>query len=391
VLYNAGVLPVLLTSRPSHRFADAPRARRTRAALLLLSLVGLGAVLTGTAHAQRAHEVGPGQTFAAIARRYHVSVWDLAFENRLTPTSNLRAGQTLTIPPRGMTYVRPGQTLSHVASAHGCSVEELQHINGLRNSAQVRAGSRIKLPGFMRELRETALDRDWGEPEAPGFVRLLSRTGSAVEVEMVDRDGRVRLKGLRALAELMRRHEDDPAQSAHPRLAVLLSKISDHFGGREIRVVSGFRDARGNTRETSRHTQGRAADIQVAGVSRLAVFEYCRSLVQTGCGLYPKSGFVHVDVREHHAQWVDWSSAGRKPRYGTLTRAYRRRERAQPNRPRVGRRVTRPDELPLIVEVVNRTNTVVRVADERVVDEAPADSLFGAVAGTAHADAVGEP
>jgi uncharacterized protein YcbK (DUF882 family) len=343
---------------------------------LLFVLCLLGAP-GSRARAQRSHEVKAGQTFAAIARRYQVNVWDLALENGLEPTSKLRVGQALTIPPRGVTFVRPGQTLSHIARAHGCSVDALQRLNGLRGSTRVRAGSRLKLPGFAKERdEEGAIDRDWGEPVNPGFVKLHGRIGD-VEVEMVDREGKVRLKGLRALAQSMRRSEDESPQSVHPRLAMLLSKMSDHFGGRAIRIISGFREAGGYTSEGSRHTQGRAADIQVPGVPRRAVWEYCRSLARTGCGLYPHSVFVHVDVREHAVQWVDWSTPGEKSRYGTLDRAYRRRELKQPNRPRVGRRVTRPDDVPLRVEVVNRYNAIVRVADEQAESEGMAVAADG--------------
>jgi len=337
---------------------------RTLPALLVAGL--LLVTTADRAHAQRAHEVRPGQTLSSIAKRHGVDLWDLALENDMQPTSPLRAGQTLRVPQRGVTYVRPGQTLSHIARTHDCSVQTLQRLNGLGSSERVRAGSVIRLPGF-EPPQAAAIDRDWGPPKAPGWVKLDGRTGSA-EVEMIDVDGNVRLKGLRALGAVMQRNESGTAQGAHPRLAMLLSKISDHFGGQPIRVISGFREAGGYTRESSRHVQGRAADIQVAGVPHRAVFEFCRSLPQTGCGYYPRSVFVHVDVREHHAQWVDWAEPGGRARYGTLERPYKRRERDRPNRPRVGRHVSRPDALPLIVEVVNKQNAVVRVADERSID-----------------------
>lgn len=346
------------------------------------------AIPVARARAQRAHEVQAGQTFSSIARQHRVSVWDLALENRMEPTSQLRAGQTLSVPQRGVTYVRPGQTLSHIARAHGCSVATLQRMNALQGSGNVRAGSRIQLPGFM-PAESAAIDRDWGVSERPGWVVLQGRVAGAapqtVAVELVDAGGQVRLKGLRALGAAMRRDEQGPAQSVHPRLAVLLSKIADHFGGRAIRVVSGFREAGGYTRESSRHVQGRAADIQVAGVPHRAVFEYCRSLVQTGCGYYPQSVFVHVDVREQHAQWVDWSAPGMRARYGTLERPYRRRERKSRERPHIGRRVSRPEEVPLLVEVVNKHNHVVRVADERApVPGAPAETQDAIDDGTEH-------
>jgi uncharacterized protein YcbK (DUF882 family) len=336
-------------------------------------VIGLLAMLPAAAVAQRAHEVRPGESFSAIARRHKVDVWDLALENDMEPKSPLRAGQTLRVPQRGTTYVRPGQTLSHIARAHDCSVEALQRLNGLRGSDRVRAGSVIRLPGF-QPVEAQAIDRDWGEPQARGWVKLDGRNASA-EVEMVDANGKVRLKGLRELGAVMQRHEDGTPKSVHPRLAMLLSKISDHFGGRPIRVISGFREAGGYTQESSRHLQGRAADIQVAGVPHRAVFEFCRSLRQTGCGYYPRSVFVHVDVREQHVQWVDWSEPGGRARYGTLDRPYKRRERARRDRARIGRKVSRPDELPLVVEVVNKQNAIVRVADERPLDQHAVESL----------------
>jgi uncharacterized protein YcbK (DUF882 family)/LysM repeat protein len=352
--------------------------------VMLAALCVAGVGLSSPAAAQRAHEVGSGDTMSALARRYRVDVWDLALANDMQPDSTLRAGQQLTIPPRGVTYVRPGQTLSHIARAHDCSVEALQRVNGLRGDTRLRAGSRLDLPGFAPKTSDRGTGsalrggaswgealREYGPPEQPGVVTLQGRTGAAI-VEMVDAQGRVRLLGVRTLAELMRRDMDEAAGSVHPRLAVLIAKISDRFGGREIRLVSGFREARGFTRRTSRHTQGRAVDLQVVGVPPRAVFEYCRSLAQTGCGLYPRSTFVHVDVRENNAQWVDWSGHGRRARYGTLQRPYRRGEARRQDRPRLGRQVTRPAEVPLIFSVVNKHNAVVRMVDERV-NEAPLD------------------
>ncbi len=330
------------------------------AAACVLQCFVLGAS-AGVASAQRMHTVRAGETLSAIAHHYHVQIGDLAAANRLKHAQVLRAGEALRLPERGVTYVRPGQTLSHVAKMHDCTVAELRHLNRLRSAADLRAGERLILPGYMPAA---ARERDWGDPERRGTVTFLGQHGQVVRAELVDTEGRVRLKGLRALAQQMGRG-DDASRHVHPRLALLLANISDHFGGRPIHVVSGFREARGYTRDTSRHVAGRAADIQIAGVPERAIWDYCRSLVQTGCGFYPHSVFVHVDVRVRAAQWVDWSRPGKRPRYGTLRRPYRRRERHSPTRPRVGRDVTRPEAVPLTVQVVNRHNDVVRMVDER--------------------------
>jgi hypothetical protein len=164
----------------------------------------------------------------------------------------------------------------------------------------------------------------------------------------------------------MRRHEEDRAELPHPRLVRLLAAISDHFGGRDLVLVSGRRDAVGFTQETSRHVSGSATDIRVDGIPRRALWDFCRSLSSTGCGYYPRSTFVHVDVRDRAAQWVDWSRPGRRPQYGNLTGPWRRacmRRGARADGPcsREGRNVTRPDLVPIDVELTARARALMPV------------------------------
>jgi len=327
---------------------------------LAVAMLLLSWSLPQPASADRLHRVKRGQTLSRIAKRYRINVMDLALANRIKPKKPLRLGQELMIPPRGVTFVRPGQTLSHIARAHRCSIGELKRINRIRKSTRLRVGMRIKLPGY-----DGAEDKpqDWGKPERPGVVKLR-RGGDTAAVPLVDGQGRVYDSGLATLGAMMRRHEADAQRAAHPRLARLLATISDHFGGREVSLISGFRASGGYTRQTSRHIHGRAADIRVAGVSRRLVWEYCRSLANTGCGYYPRSTFVHVDARPRHGQWVDWSRPGKRRRYGTLRRPYSKRMRRNPKRPRVTRKVRHPDAVPLRLEVVDDAGLVLRVSDE---------------------------
>lgn len=312
----------------------------------LLTCLALGATPT-SALAQRSHTVRSGQSLSRIARRYRVSVWNLALANEMRPNRTLRPGQVLRVPSRTVVYVRPGQTLSHIARENECTVNDLARANRMRSTTSLRVGRRLVLPGHEEVASRP---RDWGTPDEPGTVSLRRRD-ERQSVRLVDEGGRVPRSGLNALGLAMRRHEDDTVVQPHPRLARLLAAISDHFGGREVTVVSGFREAGGYTRESSRHVAGRATDIRVRGVSKRELWDFCRSLSHTGCGYYPRSSFVHVDVRDANNQWVDWSRPGQRSRYGTLRRPYRRRERRSSSRPRVTRRITRPDLVPAEVEV----------------------------------------
>lgn len=347
-----------------------------RERLWILVLVGCAFFALAPEHAaaQRQHRVRSGDSLARIARRHHVSVWDLALANELRPTSVLRPGDVLTVPPRGVTYVRPGQTLGEIAREHDTSVEELRRLNrSLRRRSTIRPGQRLILPGY--QPAEAAPQRSYGPPPDPGLVHIR-RHDERVPVRLLDAERRVTREGLEQLARLMRRHEEDEPELPHPRLVHLLAAISDHFGGREITLVSGRRNVGGYTRESSRHVSGQATDIRVAGVPNRALWDFCRSLAQTGCGYYPRSTFVHVDVRERPAQWVDWSRPGRRPVPGNLRGAFRRacRRRSANPRPacaREGRRVTREELVPLVVELTEEARALMPAVPELTPGEEP--------------------
>ena len=95
---------------------------------------------------------------------------------------------------------------------------------------------------------------------------------------------------------------------------VLLQCIREHFG-KPITITSGYRTAEHNAKvggsKSSQHLLGRAADIQVAGVSPDAVAAYAESLMPTwgGVGRYPvkagrAKGWVHVDTRANKSRWT---------------------------------------------------------------------------------------
>ena len=81
----------------------------------------------------------------------------------------------------------------------------------------------------------------------------------------------------------------------------------------------------------SNHMHGKAIDFRVAGVPNEALRDFCRTLKNVGCGYYPNSVFVHMDVRDQSAFWIDYSKPGEAP---ALQRARPRRRRRHERRPR---------------------------------------------------------
>ena len=103
------------------------------------------------------------------------------------------------------------------------------------------------------------------------------------------------------------------AVQLNPELLLRLQQLSQRFPGRPIEIVSGYRP---NARPHSRHHSGDALDLRIEGVDNLELSEFARTLEATGVGFYPNSTFVHIDVRDASAYWVDRSGPGQQPDYG---------------------------------------------------------------------------
>ena len=97
-------------------------------------------------------------------------------------------------------------------------------------------------------------------------------------------------------------------------LVVLLQAIREHFG-KAVTITSGYRTAAHNKSvggaKSSQHLLGRAADIQVQGVSVEDVAAYAEALMPDwgGVGRYPvksgrAKGWVHVDTRPNKSRWT---------------------------------------------------------------------------------------
>lgn len=286
--------------------------------LLLVAACALSSLLFVCAHAraQSEHTVRPGQSLARIARRYHVSVTSLAAANGLARDAQVRPGQLLRIPEQGTHYVAQGETLASIARDHECSVAELQRLNRL-GARPLRIGQRLVLPGFVESRERDRAAQRWGRPRHPGIATLYRHAlARRFRVRLVDPGGRVRRTAIRRLHELMRPRAGRAGPAPPARLVEILARISDHFGGRTITIVSGYRNAGGYTRESSQHTRGHALDVRIQGVPADALRDFVRSTFdRVGVGYYPRTGFVHIDVRDRSAYWVDWSRRGEAPQY----------------------------------------------------------------------------
>ncbi|MCU0689838.1 MAG: DUF882 domain-containing protein [Polyangiaceae bacterium] len=326
-------------------------------------------VSTTTAAEQRVHVVASGHTLGKIAKRYRVTVEELCKANAIPRNVRLTIGQRIVIPddlpadpsrpaPRASPKRRAaqpddlssrdftthrvavGHTLAKIAKVYLSQVDAIRESNGLRPRARLRVGQCLKIPlspGSPSHLRTRRLpclsegldtnrvDSDRlpakvfaTAPDKPGVVRLI-RGNRSWSGRLLDRGGTVLPDVIEKVDQLLFDRNSGETHSTDPRLLELLVQVSDHFGGRSVHVVSGYREESSNLYTTrSNHALGRAIDITIPGVPNRVLRDFCQRFEGAGVGYYPNSSFVHLDVRSVTTHWTDVSGPGEAPRYTSV-------------------------------------------------------------------------
>jgi uncharacterized protein YcbK (DUF882 family) len=262
--------------------------------------VALAAALTlSTAAAARAdvtHVVQRGHTIEAIAHRYHVTAKAILDANHLKDAKHLKPGQTLIIPGVDGPKKRGEKAEKAERAERGEKAEKPSERGATRASTAA--------------LEVPPEPRGRGDGDTVHAVRL----GEEFRIRVKDAHGHIPPSAMKAFERMMR--QGNGAHAVDPRLVALVGIVSSHFGGKPIEVVSGYR-AYTPTQYTahSNHNLGKALDFRIRGVNNEALRDFCRTLRSAGCGYYPNSTFVHLDVRDTKAFWTDWSHPGEPPKY----------------------------------------------------------------------------
>jgi LysM repeat protein len=331
---------------------------------------------TGAVGKTQNHTVYRGQTLTMIAKRYNVSVDAIVHANAIENARAIKPGEKLTIParddkdgsraramlaklpesktaaatlskPKQATPPKPtragsprvhevgaGHTLSKIALRYKVSVDALCSANGITRSTPIRPGQELVVPApddedgqrartwWKKEQRAhnagKPADRSWRDYKKSawrrGYITLESPNGDKRWTGYVIGPGNKLLPLAREkVTDVLASWRTGKTKRIDSRLVKMIAQVSDVFGGRRIRVVSGYREHSHSSR--SRHPEGKALDFSIHGVPNWAIRDYLREQPRLGVGFYPNSSFVHLDVRSKASYWVDMSAPGEAPRY----------------------------------------------------------------------------
>jgi len=204
--------------------------------------------------------------------------------------------------------IERGDSLSGIAWRYGTSVKALAAANGLTAKQTIRTGQKLVIPQHSRP----GGGDDWLKYASPAKQRgrLELQTYQSRFRGPVVEGGKLLPSARQAISTLL------GAKGSHPqlseRLIRLLVRVSDTFGGRPLRVVSGYRSS--SYFSDSRHKSSEAVDFSIPGVPNDVLRQYLLLLEDVGVGYYPNSSFIHLDVRGCSMQWVDYAGPGEAPR-----------------------------------------------------------------------------
>ena len=267
------------------------------------------------------HTVYAGQTLGAIARRYNVSIDALCHANGISRRSPIKPGQRLLVPPRG----DKGGKLTRSKRSKGLYQKLGFAALGVKPGAPKGKQTQGKQ---IPKKSKASVKRAWKKYRRParraGYVKLAA-TGRRWEGYAIIKGNRLSSRAKRGFRRTLYSWRTGKERDIDPRLMRILAAASDTFGGRTLRIASGYREH--SHRRSSKHKLGRACDFSIDGIPNHALKEYLMTLPNVGVGYYPNSSFVHVDVRDVKTHWVDLSRPGQKPRY-----AHKQRKRAKVER-----------------------------------------------------------
>jgi uncharacterized protein YcbK (DUF882 family) len=178
-------------------------------------------------------------------------------------------------------------------------------------------------------LKSTLRTEPLAKPSGNVWVKV-DNLNQEVKVNIYKADGTFDDASLAKLDDAFRCSRTGEVRAVRKELYEQLSRFYDRFEGKQIHLVSGFRFAE---RNSSRHFHASAMDIRIPGVSIREMYKFAESLDAggMGVGLYPTSGFIHVDFRapgEPSYRWTDTSG----PNSGKGKRKKKATGRTQPAR-----------------------------------------------------------
>ncbi len=277
-----------------------------------------------------AHSASAGGQPSTSSKRVHSSVGPNVSPNPISPN-------------------RSSSAQKHVSARASHQRAPIEYVQSVRGWHQ---------PG--PDLPKAPLDKHG----RPMLVLYSVNSHDRAELTAATDEGGFSAQDLDRAAVVLRDTSSGNQHPVEPRTIDLLYRIQRHFNAPEIRVVSGYRTTT-PYRANSYHGKGRAVDFIVPGSSDYKVAEFARQFGFVGVGVYPESGFVHLDSRPKSYFWRDSSAPGHHHREQAILGdvAYRADATARARGEQEARPPVIERDVDAVIETKKNASTITRVAE----------------------------
>lgn len=156
-----------------------------------------------------------------------------------------------------------------------------------------------------------------GDAAAPIAVDLYDENDHQKGIVAIWRDGTTDDDTTVELMRLFRCRRTHREAQIAPRTLAMLADVQEHYPGKTIEYVSGYRASRQES-ATSPHRHASAVDFRIRGVQLRTIRDYLwRSYTGVGVGWYPEGQYIHIDSRPalHDTSWTFLHGANRYDPY----------------------------------------------------------------------------
>ena len=281
---------------------------------IALTLAALLVTLsTGASAKDIVHKVSSGQNLGMIAKRYHTHAETIRRHNGLKKKQILRVGQKLRVP-ESREHKKWRRFVEKKNEADKPKKKTAKKKKKIKKTAKKKTKKKVKKTAKKVKKSKAKKNKWWRRGHKKGFVRVVRHNERFIG-QLVNKKGRV-IKSAGKRLDRILRSKKGKRRHIDRRLMKLLAETSDHFGGRTVIVISGYRPySKKQFTKNSRHNHGKAIDFRIVGVPNDELYRFCQRHRRVGCGHYPNSTFVHMDVRKRKTRWTDYSKPGQKPVY----------------------------------------------------------------------------
>ena len=173
------------------------------------------------------------------------------------------------------------------------------------------AGASLATPGLATELVSPLMGRAYSTEVRLAHVHNL-HTGESLKAVYYE-NGRYVPDAMSELMKVLRDWRNGEEHLMDPRLFDVMHALRGRLETNQpFQIISGYRSKATNemmhehssgVAKNSQHTEGKASDVRIEGVSLFNIRRAALDLGAGGVGFYPISNFVHVDVGPRR-QWI---------------------------------------------------------------------------------------